>query len=164
MRLTREQIDAVLNGEHTSCKLSIREVLEECRALMDENERLKKLDAANIVYMQGQVEENGTLKAENARLNGEISASRHIGNELADKCDNLERANARLREEVQNGTASMTQEKWAKEVKALRAVVEAAKNLKCGKETTSGTRVLRFVDHLDLCSLESALAALKEGE
>lgn len=103
------------------------------------------------------------LEAENARLNGEISASRHIGNEFADKCDNLERANARLREEVQNGTASMTQEKWAKEVKALRAVVEAALIvLPLAKGYAAEHRVGSNQQYVD--ALEAALEKVKEGE
>ena len=103
MTLTREQIDAALNGEHTSCKLSIREVLEECRALMEMNETWKEQLRLTHIDWCNELNENARLREKF----GLYIASREsvmISQQIAaDRIGDLQ-----------------------KEVKALRAVVEAA--------------------------------------
>ncbi len=114
---------------------------KEIAALYDENERLKK-DAASLAEkLHQEIEGNNPLRAENARLREDLELKR-IDNESTSRVSmahqvkvmELEDEVKRLREELieqTNTTISGLNRltELRKEVKALRAVVEAANEL-----------------------------------
>lgn len=178
--LTCKKIEGALRGHVASPGLSIREALETALALYQENERLKKLDAANIVYMQGQVEENGTLKAENARLLKELDETEKLLSLLGEDCpklqtkiQKLEIENARLREADESAKRVIdglvaTQDILQRDIDLLWEVVEAAATLACDMHTIcreeEKTPPERFVGYYDAChDICNAICELKKA-